>query len=389
MYKLCVKLPPFSPDYSGVCSALYALGGLVVIHDAAGCTGNYTGYDEPRWYGSDSMVYCSSLREVSAVLGDESVTIEKIVTAARERAPKFIAILGSPVPMVIGTDLQGIAKELENRTGLPSFGFSTTGLGYYDKGAGEAFVRLARHFVKQPQEKLPKAINLLGATPLDFGVNDDIQQCKIFFEKAGFTVLCDYAMLSSLEDIQQSGKASANVVLSASGLPVAKHFYREFGTPYVCGVPIGANAANALIARLEQAMQTGKPHTAPESSIKSEGQTEKDVLIVHDQIVANSLRLALQDDFGKKNVHVATPFGFDTDISVAGDAQARSELELTRLFNSGYDTIIADPLLAQVLPPDNGVAFIPLPQVAVSSKLYWHNTPNLVGNAVDALLQNI
>ena len=50
MRKLCIKLPPFAPDYSGVCSALYELGGMSVIHDASGCTGNYTGFDEPRWY---------------------------------------------------------------------------------------------------------------------------------------------------------------------------------------------------------------------------------------------------------------------------------------------------------------------------------------------------
>ena len=389
MYKLCVKLPPFSPDYSGVCSALFALGGLIVIHDAAGCTGNYTGYDEPRWYGSDSMVYCSSLRELAAVLGDEGGTIEKIAAAAHDRSPKFIAVLGSPVPMVIGTDLQGIAKELENRTGIPSFGFPTTGLGYYDKGAGEAFVCLARRFARQPEEKLPKAINLLGATPLDFGVNGDIEHCRNFFQNAGFSVLSDYAMLSSLEDIQQSGRASANVVLSSSGLPVAKHFYRELGTPYVCGVPIGAKASGALLARLEQAMQTGTPHAAQPEPNLTEAPAEKDVLVVHDQIVANSLRLALQHGFGRKNVHIATPFGFDAELAAAGDAQAKSELELTRLFNSGYNTIIADPLFAQILAPDNEAVFVPLPQVAVSSKLYWHNTPNLVGNAVDSLLQRM
>ncbi len=80
MYKLAVRLPPFSPDYSGVCSALFELGGMLVIHDASGCTGNYTGYDEPRWYDSNALVYCSGLREMDAVLGDDDKFIEKIVT---------------------------------------------------------------------------------------------------------------------------------------------------------------------------------------------------------------------------------------------------------------------------------------------------------------------
>lgn len=54
MARLSVHLPPFSPDYSGVSSVFFDLPVVVAIHDASGCTGNYTGYDEPRWYGASS-----------------------------------------------------------------------------------------------------------------------------------------------------------------------------------------------------------------------------------------------------------------------------------------------------------------------------------------------
>ncbi|MCH3907872.1 MAG: hypothetical protein LKE28_06410 [Sphaerochaeta sp.] len=62
MSTLSILLPPCSPDYSGVASVLYELGGMVVLHDASGCTGNYLGYDEPRWIDTRSLVYCSGLR---------------------------------------------------------------------------------------------------------------------------------------------------------------------------------------------------------------------------------------------------------------------------------------------------------------------------------------
>lgn len=51
MSRLCVFMLPLAPDYSGAASALFDLGGIVVMHDASGCTGNFTGYDEPRWDG--------------------------------------------------------------------------------------------------------------------------------------------------------------------------------------------------------------------------------------------------------------------------------------------------------------------------------------------------
>ena len=44
MSRLCIDLPPFAPDYSGAASAFFDLGGIIVMHDASGCTGNYTGF---------------------------------------------------------------------------------------------------------------------------------------------------------------------------------------------------------------------------------------------------------------------------------------------------------------------------------------------------------
>ena len=82
MSKLCISLPPFAPDYSGAASALFDLGGMIVIHDASGCTGNYTGFDEPRWFGSSSAVFCSGLRHMDAVLGNDDKLIRRIAEAA-------------------------------------------------------------------------------------------------------------------------------------------------------------------------------------------------------------------------------------------------------------------------------------------------------------------
>lgn len=69
MARLSLWLPPFSPDYSGASAVLFDLKTVTAMHDASGCTGNYTGYDDPRWYGSHSGIFCSGLRQIDAVLG--------------------------------------------------------------------------------------------------------------------------------------------------------------------------------------------------------------------------------------------------------------------------------------------------------------------------------
>ena len=57
-------LTPFAPDQSGAVSVLYELGGIVVICDAGGCTGNICGFDEPRWHTHRSAIFSAGLREI-------------------------------------------------------------------------------------------------------------------------------------------------------------------------------------------------------------------------------------------------------------------------------------------------------------------------------------
>jgi len=47
--RLTRYLPPFASDYAGAASALYGMGGMVVLCDAGCCTDHYVFYDEPRW----------------------------------------------------------------------------------------------------------------------------------------------------------------------------------------------------------------------------------------------------------------------------------------------------------------------------------------------------
>ena len=70
MAKLSLWLPPFSPDYSGASAVLFDLKTVTAMHDASGCTGNFTGYDEPRWYGSASGIFCWGCRKIIIKIDD-------------------------------------------------------------------------------------------------------------------------------------------------------------------------------------------------------------------------------------------------------------------------------------------------------------------------------
>jgi nitrogenase molybdenum-iron protein alpha/beta subunit len=383
MYKLAVTLPPFSPDYSGICSALFELGGMLVIHDASGCTGNYTGYDEPRWFYSKSMVYSSALRNMDAVMGNDEKFIEKICKAALELSPEFICIMGSPVPMVIGSDLHGMAVEIEAKTGIPAFGFASTGLKYYDIGVSEALLAVSKRFVTHAYEKIPHSINLLGATPLDFTSNSNVRDYVNEFEKRGIKVNAVFAMNNDLEKLKKSSSASVNVVISASGYMLAQHFLRQFGTPYVIGQPIGERNSDKLCELIHLAENTGDNLFQ-----KMNNEKEAEILIIGEQVTMHSLRCCLQEDFEITGTDIGYPFMNISEITTLSDIALTSENAMMKAVNSGkYSCVIGDPLYSHIIK--RPVNFIPLPHVAVSSKLYWNNDKSLAGQKIKNILRGV
>ena len=118
-------LTPFAPDQSGAVSVLYELGGIIVICDAGGCAGNVCGFDEPRWFEQKSAVFSAGLRDMDAILGRDDRLVAKLVDAAVKVEAGFAAIIGTPVPAVIGTDHQALRRMCEKKTDLPVLAVNT------------------------------------------------------------------------------------------------------------------------------------------------------------------------------------------------------------------------------------------------------------------------
>ena len=78
MKGLMKYLSPFAPDISGAAEVLFKMGGLIVIIDAGGCTGNVCGFDEPRWSSERSAIFSAGLRDLDAILGRDEQMMKKI-----------------------------------------------------------------------------------------------------------------------------------------------------------------------------------------------------------------------------------------------------------------------------------------------------------------------
>ena len=405
MKQTATRISTYSADVMGVCSALFELGGMTVMHDASGCNSTYTTHDEPRWYDMDSMVYISAISEMEAIMGDDEKLISDIADAAAELKPAFIAVAGTPIPTMTGFDFEAVAEVIEQRTGIPSFGFPTTGMNTYIHGASMALAGIAKRFVTPPDMgSVPVSaaykVNILGLTPLDFSVNGQDLSIAAWLESEGFEVVSKWAMGSSLDEIKHAGEADVNLVVSAAGLGAAEVMLERFCIPYVAGVPVGDEPAGQspkvfLANALRQyASQNRRTDRGEERSLPPGGMfittdvsrlpdadkaalAKGKVVIIGEPVTSMALATAIE-----------TAAGRDTQVLCATDPISMMLRPKDRITPDEDDIIpelanaavvIADPLYRPIVP--ESAEFIALPSEAFSGRIYREDIPDLTKDA--------
>lgn len=399
MERLAVYLPPFASDYSGVCSALYELNCLIIIDDASCCTRNYVIYDEPRWTESTRSTFGSNLRTIEAVLGDEERLISQTIEAAERLKPEFIALLGSPVPAIIGRDMKGIAREIEARSGFAALGFDTTGFSYYNKGISAAHLQLLQRFAVPGIPTAAGHVNILGLTPLDFSANDNSRDLIRLLEDNGFRVNVSFWMQTGLDQVRRAPAAKVNLVVSQSGWAAAQYLYKSYGIPYVAAAPLGIRHSRMVLEALGQTMAdkqnriikdaktgTGAAWLAAGEDGAWPAAGTGALLIIGDQVMANSLRAALRQADCRQDITVASFFDLEPELALPGDLLLKSEKQLIKLLRSGaYTRLIADPLILSI-PAAAGLKGHSLPHPAISSLLHWQDVPLFLGEEFEKLI---
>ena len=405
----------YSSDLSGVCSALYELGGLLVMHDASGCNSTYATHDEPRWYGSDSLIFISGLREYDAILGNDEKYISDVVEAAKETDPKFIAVFGSPIAAMTGTDFRGVARVIEKRTGIPTLHFDTSGMHTYQAGMRQAFRALAERFVDEKSAPAKNTdaikINLLGLTPLDFSIVGNVEALLDWCANNHFDVVSSWAMnandksgelrtnalgesLASLPAIARSAEADINLVLSSTALDAAKVLQERFGTPYVVGLPMGDAACARMADLLKEAALTGVSKTLWETeAADAKGTTGAHALIIGEPVYAASLRWVLEQGAScaltgpvagpASGVQILCPLEDPCGCLRNTDLQSWRE-PVIRAALAEADVIYADPLYRNLLPAGSLESTSPkefhdVPSENYSGRMYRDRIPVFLG----------
>ena len=336
-------LTPFAPDQSGAVSVLYELGGIIVICDAGGCTGNVCGFDEPRWFERKSAVFSAGLRDMDAILGRDDRLVAKLVDATEKVEAGFAAVIGTPVPAVIGTDYQALKRMCEKKTDLPVLAVNTDGMELYDGGERKAYLELFKVFAR---EKLPVEtgrVGILGMTPQDVSDLKAADKLREKFKSQGHQAVC-YGMGDGLDEVKKASSVEKNIVVSPAALECARYLEKTFGTPYEVGYPL----VEELVPDMEYA--------------------GKKILIVQQQVMAGSIRAELRKRGGDGKITVASWFSMEKDLLEEGDVSLKDEEDYMELVEKGrYDVIFADPCMRRMTKDFSGV-FVDAVHFAVSGK---------------------
>lgn len=336
-------LAPFAPDYSGAAAVLYEMGGLAVLCDPGGCSGNVCGYDEPRFYGGSGALLSAALRDLDAILGKDGALQRKVLGAAAQGGYAFTALIGTPVSSVIGMDLRALCRSIERETGQTAFEVNTDGIGLYDQGQRKAYLQLIRRLGAVGTDAQDAAIGVLGATPLDTLGLLPPEQVRAHYGPSAFLYgdPCTVERLGNLAGVRE------NRVVSPSGLAAAREMEAQFGIRYQTDFPRCA-AFDRAAERLS-------------------GRKGARILILHQQMAANALREQLEAE-GHADVTVGTWFLLDKDCAREGDLSFADEDAFIDAVQA-FDAVVADPLYARALERFAG-AFVPLEHFAVSGDLY-------------------
>ena len=396
-------IPIYTADVSGVCSALYELGGMTVMHDPSGCNSTYNTHDEIRWYDQDSLIFISGLTDIDAIMGNDEKFLRDIEDLAEELKPKFIALASSPIPFMNGTDFPGLARALTAETGIPAFSVPTSGMHDYVYGAGLALSEIARHFTGAA-EKRKRKLNLLGVTPLDFGPQPMVDAMKRRLEKYGWEILSTWAMGDTLEDLSHAGEAEVNLVVSSVGIPAANVLREKFGTPFLVGTPVEgyedeiSDALEKAAGSFYEAFEYKKENPAEKNGTQISGRQEElwkvtpdqviylrkkdsplsgfiptpDITLIGEPVTMGSLAAAIEQKCGKK-VQLLCPLEITEGLLRQEDEVIRGEEAMEEKLKTAR-IIVADPLYRPIC--SESATFYEMPHIAFSGRIYLKNLYN-------------
>jgi light-independent protochlorophyllide reductase B subunit len=188
----------------------------IVIHSPQGCSSTVSAaYDVHEIDFTKRKVACTRLFETDIVMGAS----EKLRGLIKEVDSKFktraIFVIGTCAADIIGEDIEGLCRNLQPQVNAKLIPLMAGGF----RGDGYAGIELGLNalfpFIKIQDKKIPNSVNLLAPQAnLNPTWWADLKWVREVLEKIGIKVQAVLPHETSLEELENAGCASANILLS-------------------------------------------------------------------------------------------------------------------------------------------------------------------------------
>ena len=252
-----VRFLPTPSDRMGIIWSLLAVQGAIVLeYGPAGTTHYSMGLYGGLGLRFQNRLFTTHMSEDDVVMGDVTRLEEALIELDKNYAPKVIFVVASSVTAVIGTDIKGVCRYMQNEVKAKLVAFEQGGFrGDYSVGLAETYKLLVKNLPKKDVAQEKGVYNIIGASAWRYRMASDIWEVKNLLSEA-LSLSCNACLCcdTSVEELQALGKAQVNIVLGNEGLAAAQYLEEKFGTPYVYAAPYGYSGTVRFLESVGEAI---------------------------------------------------------------------------------------------------------------------------------------
>ncbi|MCL2226382.1 MAG: nitrogenase component 1 [Oscillospiraceae bacterium] len=357
---------------------------IVLEYGPAGTTHYSMGLFGSMGLSNENRLFTTHISEDDVVMGDVSRLENAIVELDASFKPKVIFVMESGVTSVIGTDIHGVCKHIQEKVSAHVISVGEGGLrGDYATGLCEAYKTIVSQLpVDGAQQQ--QTINILGASAGSYRITSDVWELKDLFNRAfGLRVGVCLGLETPVKEIQQMSGASLNVALRTEAIPCAEILKDRFGTPFVYGSPYGYSGTLSWLKEIGVALGVDINEIVEETLAQKDQESRQNLMpgmmggirqfnatIVGDYDLLRGISAFLKEA-GITHVNMICSHGLK-DVTHKAEGITYFETEKERLMflkSINNHLLLADDVSMHVAPKDNmGVCvsfpFSKHPQVA-------------------------
>lgn len=239
---LCRNYPTPSNRMAVMWSLMPIKNSVVLEYGPAGTTHFGAGFYGSFGINLENSLFTTHISEDDIIMGDVTRLEKAIVEVDESYQPDIIFIVASAVIAVIGTDIKGVCRYMQEKVKAKLICFDDGGFGGdYTLGIQNTYTLLTKEFtVNKTPTKNPNKYNILGASAASYRIRSDVWEVDNLMKSAfNMENNITLGLESTVTELESMGAAAFSIVLRKEALGAAKWLEKKFGVPYIYSCPYG------------------------------------------------------------------------------------------------------------------------------------------------------